>query len=158
MEQDKEVERLVKYAYGVMKLSLLAVTLVFASMTFVAVYPDALTMSPTVEPVVSTPTDEERDAIENGIHLRTGLIDADGMYVVIGNCTNCHSARLITQNRMTAERWHETIDWMQETQNLWDLGENEEVIVNYLVTNYPPKESNGRRSQLTDIDWYELED
>ena len=49
------------------------------------------------------------------------------------------------------------IKWMQETQNLWGLGKNQEVIVNYLVTNYPPIKK-GRRMGLTDIDWYELED
>ena len=58
---------------------------------------------------------------------------------------------------MSAERWNETIEWMQETQNLWDLGENQEVIVNYLVTNYPPDVAGGRRSNLTNIEWYEHE-
>ena len=57
---------------------------------------------------------------------------------------------------MTAERWNTTIKWMQETQNLWDLGLNQDIIVNYLATNYPPK-AKGRRSILTDIKWYELE-
>ncbi len=56
---------------------------------------------------------------------------------------------------MNATRWNATIKWMQETQNLGDLGENQEVIVNYLVTNYPPKEI-GRRENLNNIDWYEL--
>jgi len=79
------------------------------------------------------------------------------LMTVVNNCTNCHSAKLVTQNRMTAERWNTTIKWMQETQNLWDLGKNQEVIVSYLVKNYPPK-SKGRRMVLTDIDWYELED
>lgn len=98
---------------------------------------------------------EDEDKIENGIHVRTGLIDAEGLMMVVNNCTNCHSAKLVTQNRMNAERWNATIKWMQETQNLWDLGANQEIIVNYLVTNYPPK-AKGRRMNLTDIDWYEL--
>lgn len=100
--------------------------------------------------------EEDEDRIENGIHIRTGLIDADGLMVVVNNCTNCHSAKLVTQNRMNAERWDATIKWMQDTQNLWDLGGNHEIIVNYLVTNYPPIKK-GRRMILTDIDWYELE-
>jgi hypothetical protein len=58
---------------------------------------------------------------------------------------------------MSTERWNATIRWMQETQNLWDLGGNQEIIVNYLVTNYPPK-SKGRRLVLSDIQWYELEE
>jgi hypothetical protein len=74
---------------------------------------------------------------------------------VVNNCTNCHSAKLITQNRMDREGWATTIKWMQETQNLWELGENEEVIINYLVTNYPTV-SKGRRQNLEGIEWYEL--
>ncbi len=97
------------------------------------------------------------DKIENGIHLRTGLIEAEGLTEVVNNCTNCHSAQLVIQNRMSAERWAATIRWMQETQNLWDLGANEDIIINYLVTNYPP-EDKGRRAVLTDIEWYELEE
>lgn len=103
-----------------------------------------------------TPVEDE-DRIENGIHVRTGLIDSEGLMTVVNNCTNCHSAKLVTQNRMTKEGWNTTIKWMQETQNLWDLGGNQEIIVNYLVTNYPPK-AKGRRMTLTNIQWYELED
>ncbi len=38
------------------------------------------------------------------------------------------------------------------------LGENQEIIVNYLATNYPPNKGGGRRAALIDIAWYELED
>ncbi len=48
------------------------------------------------------------------------------------------------------------IRWMQQTQNLWDLGENEELILDYLSTYYPPEEK-GRRENLKDIEWYEME-
>lgn len=58
---------------------------------------------------------------------------------------------------MNAERWNETIKWMQEKQNLWQLGENQEIIVNYLVENYPVNQV-GRRMTLSNIDWYELKD
>ncbi len=102
------------------------------------------------------PEEDDYDKIENGIHLRTGLVEAEGLTEVINNCTNCHSAKLVIQNRMNTERWIATIRWMQGTQNLWDLGNNEEIIVNYLVTNYPPKKK-GRREILTDIEWYALE-
>ena len=102
------------------------------------------------------PIEIDEDLIKNGIHVRTGLIEAEGLMIVVNNCTNCHSAKLVTQNRMSTERWNATIRWMQETQNLWELGEYQEVIVNYLVTNYPVKDV-GRRAVLTNIDWYELE-
>ena len=107
--------------------------------------------------VVDVNPDDDWDKIENGIHLRTGFKEGEGLMTVVNNCTNCHSAQLVIQNRMNEERWIETIRWMQKTQNLWDLGENEKVIVNYLVTNYPPK-SKGRREALTNIEWYPLEE
>ncbi len=111
----------------------------------------------TPEPEYITTIEEDEDKIENGVHVRTGLIDAEGLMTVVNNCTNCHSSKLVIQNRMNRERWIATIRWMQETQNLWDLGGNEEIIVNYLVTNYPPNKK-GRREVLTDIEWYELQD
>lgn len=95
--------------------------------------------------------------IVDGIHVRTGLKEGEGLMMVIGHCTACHSAQLITQNRMNKEQWNATIRWMQETQNLWDLGENQEVIVNYLVTNYPVIDT-GRRENLQTTEWYRLED
>ncbi|MEM9867699.1 MAG: monoheme cytochrome C, partial [Bacteroidota bacterium] len=101
--------------------------------------------------------EEPEDLIENGIHVATGFVDADGLTEVIQNCTNCHSAKLVTQNRMTKEGWVATIRWMQETQNLWDLGNNEEIIVNYLAANYAP-DKKGRRDILTGIEWYALEE
>lgn len=101
--------------------------------------------------------EDDYDKIENGIHVRTGLKDGEGLMTVVNNCTNCHSALLVTQNRMSAERWKATIKWMQETQNLWDLGKNEDIIINYLVANYPPQKK-GRRMNLNDIEWYVLED
>ncbi len=101
--------------------------------------------------------DENSDRIENGIHIRTGLVEAEGLMEVVNNCTNCHSAKLVTQNRMDKARWASTIDWMQRTQNLWDLGPNEDIIIDYLVKNYPPQEK-GRRQALKNIEWYELEE
>jgi len=95
------------------------------------------------------------NGIENGIHVRTGLKEGEGLMAVVAHCTVCHSAQLIIQNRMNKERWNATIRWMQETQNLWELGEQQEVIVNYLVKNYPIYRK-GRRENLQNIEWYEL--
>lgn len=95
------------------------------------------------------------DTIENGVHVATGFIDDEGMQATIQNCTNCHSAKLVTQNRMSREGWGATIKWMQETQNLWDLGNNEELILDYLSKNYAPV-SKGRRQPLNQTEWYQL--
>lgn len=102
-------------------------------------------------------SEADYDAIENGIHLRTGFVEAEGLMTVVNNCTNCHSAKLVTQNRMTREGWEATIRWMQETQKLWDLGNNEAIILDYLAANYAPEDT-GRRANLADIEWYVLED
>lgn len=96
------------------------------------------------------------DKIENGIHLATGFKDDEGLQTVIVSCTPCHSAKLVTQNRANKEGWISIIRWMQETQNLWDLGNKETVIVNYLAKNYAPDEK-GRRHSLENIKWYDLE-
>lgn len=104
---------------------------------------------------ISTDQAVSTNEIENGIHVRTGLKEGEGLTTVVTHCTACHSAQLIIQNRMNKERWNATIRWMQETQNLWPLGENQEVIVNYLVKNYPVY-SKGRRENLQNVEWYEL--
>lgn len=105
---------------------------------------------------VSEVGEDDYDMIENGVHVRTGFVEGEGLMLVVNNCTNCHSAKLVTQNRMSKERWVATIRWMQETQNLWDLGNNEEAIVNYLATYYAPT-AKGRRQNLANIEWYDLE-
>ncbi len=94
--------------------------------------------------------------IENGIHIRTGLKDGRGLTETVANCTGCHSAKLIIQNKLDREAWIANIRWMQASQNLWDLGKNEDIILDYLVTNYPP-DNTGRREPLTITAWYELE-
>lgn len=106
---------------------------------------------------VAVVEEDDFDKIEKGIHVRTGFVDAEGLMTVVNNCTNCHSAKLVIQNRMNKERWISTIRWMQETQNLWDLGKNEDIIVDYLVANYPPSKK-GRREILKDIEWYVLQE
>ena len=150
-EFQKKIKKAEKTAYLAIAFSFLAsILLLFA------VYDPTFSIfgKKEVTPIY-TDIVEDEDKIENGIHVRTGLIDAEGLMTVVNNCTNCHSAKLVTQNRMNAERWNATIKWMQETQNLWDLGENQDIIVNYLATNYPPLKK-GRRMNLTDINWYEL--
>lgn len=92
----------------------------------------------------------------DGIHVATSLIVDDRFQLVKNNCTNCHSGKLITQNRATREGWEQMIRWMQETQGLWDLGESESIILDYLAEHYAPKKQ-GRRAPLKNIEWYELE-
>lgn len=87
----------------------------------------------------------------------TQLVLGTGFEIVKGNCTNCHSSALIIQNRFTREGWKAKIEWMQETQGLWPLGESEDVILDYLAEHYAPEAYVGRRAPLKDIEWYELD-
>ena len=107
--------------------------------------------------MVYSESPKEEFVVVDGVHLETGLIDSPGVTLVINNCTTCHSAQLIIQNKMKLEGWKSTIRWMQETQNLWDLGENEQTILEYLALNYGP-DSFGRRKNLENIEWYQLRD
>ncbi len=97
------------------------------------------------------------DLVENGIHVKTGLISDPNLKLIISSCTSCHSAKLITQNRATRQGWKSMIDWMQETQGLNDLGDKEPIILDYLAEYYAPTEL-GRRENLDieTIEWYIL--
>ncbi len=69
----------------------------------------------------------------------TGLKMTGDWELVRGNCTACHSSKLITQQRGTAEQWLTMIRWMQKKQNLWQFDpDTEHRIVAYLAENYPP--------------------
>jgi hypothetical protein len=58
--------------------------------------------------------------------------------LVRAHCTACHSAKLVTQNRMSRENWLGTIRWMQKSQGLWSLAEQESKILDYLEMYYSP--------------------
>lgn len=66
----------------------------------------------------------------------TGLVIAPGFPIVKSYCTLCHSAKLVTQSGKTREGWVETIRWMQRTQGLFDLGQFEGEILDYLAAQY----------------------
>lgn len=157
MEDHKKFKQQVRAIYGLMVGLFGLVTVAAITVLYILSNPNLFEKSKPEAEYVAVVEEDDYDKIENGIHVRTGLVEAEGLMTVVNNCTNCHSAKLVTQNRMNKERWIGTIRWMQETQNLWDLGLNEDIIVDYLVTNYPP-ENKGRREVLKDIEWYELKD
>jgi hypothetical protein len=95
------------------------------------------------------------DEIVDGVDVATGFV-AQGDYLLVkSTCTGCHSAKLVTQNRASREGWEEMIRWMQATQKLWDLGETEGPILDYLAEYYSP-EYQGRRANLVIEEWYEI--
>lgn len=155
MEKAKEFKREIKYLYKVITAmsSVLGIGVLLCMVLLIK--PEII--KPTKSKYLPVVIEEGEDKIENGIHIRTGFIDDKGLMETINNCTNCHSSKLVIQNRMSKERWLATIKWMQKTQGLWDLGDNEDIIVNYLAKNYAPSKK-GRRENLKNINWYELED
>lgn len=155
MKNLEEIERGIRTITRLSKVILFLTAIVALLLVYYAIDPSVSVFKNKTAAKASI--EDTYNKIENGIHVRTGLVEAEGLMSVVNNCTNCHSAKLVIQNRMNRERWISTIRWMQETQNLWDLGDQEEVIVNYLVANYPTVKK-GRRALLTEIEWYELED
>ena len=88
----------------------------------------------------------ETTAPQSGIDPISGFVIKPGFEIVRANCTACHSAKLVTQNHMSRERWLTTIRWMQKTQNLWPLPQ-EKQILDYLNANYGER-TTGRRAPL----------
>ncbi|WP_229249425.1 hypothetical protein [Dyadobacter sandarakinus] len=87
----------------------------------------------------------------------TGLVMDQSLYLVKAQCTQCHSSKLIVQNRFTRDGWKQKIRWMQANHNLWDLGETEKPVLDYLEKHYGPTTAHARRAPLKDIKWYKLE-
>lgn len=95
--------------------------------------------------------------IKDGIHTPTGLIAGQGLESVLRHCVSCHSSKLISQNRATADGWRAMIQWMYDTQNLPELGDQEGIIISYLAEHYAPGIS-GRRKNLDIKKWYPLQE
>lgn len=70
---------------------------------------------------------------------QAGLIAGEHGELVRATCTTCHGEQLITQARLTREGWLKAIRTMQAQHNLWDLGDNEPLILDYLATYYGPQ-------------------
>ena len=82
----------------------------------------------------------------------TGLKMTGDWEIVRASCTACHSPKLITQQRGTAQQWLTMIRWMQEKQNLWQFDPaTEEKIITYLAENYPPSDAQRRMALSPDL-------
>tara|TARA_R110002051_G_scaffold276828_1_gene338185 strand:- start:9 stop:524 length:516 start_codon:yes stop_codon:yes gene_type:complete len=132
-------------------------------LVFLVVYQPEISTRPNSTTTENSPENPEpltdfTTELVDGKDVETGLLAGDGLELVKANCTACHSSALILQNRFTREGWHSKIEWMQETQGLWELGNNESIILDYLAANYAPEAPRGRRVPLSGIEWYELKD
>ena len=82
----------------------------------------------------------------------TGLRMAGDWEIVRANCTACHSAKLVTQQRGTAAQWLTMIRWMQAKQNLWQFDPvTENKIIAYLAENYAPEAARRRAAIPPDL-------
>jgi hypothetical protein len=108
---------------------------------------------------------QETKTVSNKIEIKadttkkdpeTGLIVDPNLYMVKAQCTGCHSTKLIIANHFTRDGWKQKIRWMQANHNLWDLGETEKQVLDYLEKNYAPVQMVSRRAPLKDIQWYDL--
>jgi hypothetical protein len=89
----------------------------------------------------------------------TGLALDPNFTLIKAHCTGCHSPKLILQHRFTRDEWLSKIRWMQRNHKLWDLGDSEKIVLDYLAKNYAPTQSAySRREALRNIKWYRLED
>ena len=62
---------------------------------------------------------------------------APGWEMAAAHCGGCHSHALLTAQRGDAEFWRSTIRWMQKTQNLWQIPDDQEqALIAYLEANY----------------------
>jgi hypothetical protein len=89
---------------------------------------------------------------EPAIDAATGFKMTGDWQLVRGNCTGCHSAKLITQQRGTAQQWLAMIRWMQKKQNLWQFDPDTETrIIAYLAEHYPPQAARRRAAVPPDL-------
>ncbi|HAW53360.1 MAG TPA: monoheme cytochrome C [Flavobacteriales bacterium] len=143
----KQMRRLMRLSLGIGALLVVVLALKFnlIDLSFLHALDEAEVVQ---APVADT-------ALYGTLDEQSGLIVDKGLNVVKANCGACHSTFLVAQNRLTRQGWQDLIKWMQATQNLWDLGEQEAVILDYLEKNCAPK-SSGRRKSLANVEWYEL--
>ena len=74
----------------------------------------------------------------------SGFIIDEGWELTNAHCAACHSARLVTQNRMDRSGWEDSIRLMQAEHGLWDLGEAELTVLDYLTRHYGITETRPR--------------
>ena len=74
----------------------------------------------------------------------SGFVIDQGWQLTNAHCAACHSAKIVTQNRMDRSGWEDTIRLMQAEHGLWDLGEAETAIIDYLTLHYGPAKNTSR--------------
>jgi hypothetical protein len=76
------------------------------------------------------------EAEDNKTDPATGLAIAENWNLVATHCMLCHSTKGFTAVRLDRKNWEKIIRLMQEKNGLWQLGDIEPKILDYLETNY----------------------
>ncbi|MFN8357456.1 MAG: hypothetical protein U0Y10_23565 [Spirosomataceae bacterium] len=96
----------------------------------------------------------------DSLDKETGLTNDNNLMLVKAHCTPCHSSKLILQHRFSREGWKDKIRWMQKNHKLWDLGESESLVLDYLEKYYSKTTyvslSLRRQRELKAFIWYKL--
>ncbi|MCY3859488.1 MAG: cytochrome C [Gammaproteobacteria bacterium] len=79
--------------------------------------------------------------------------DSEGTWLLVrAHCTSCHSSQILKNLRLSRDAWQDVIKRMQAEEGLWDLGDDESRILEYLATNFGPRtdsvQRRGRRAPL----------
>lgn len=65
------------------------------------------------------------------------LESGEGVELVAGACSGCHSLHLVTQQGLSRDSWQETLEWMVEEQGMAPLSEEDlRRVLDYLSTHY----------------------
>ena len=68
-------------------------------------------------------------------------IDANESWKLVkAHCASCHSGRLLAQHSLSRENWLKSIRRMQSDEGLWELGDVEAPILDYLSDSYGTSE------------------
>ena len=63
--------------------------------------------------------------------------DKEAYELVDAYCTACHSASIVMQQRATPERWKELLVWMEQTQGMAKIPDEDEVLIlEYIGTHF----------------------
>lgn len=145
----------VKLVYRYLILTFVMIAIIITGVIYIHSHSNTSLLDNKPTEIIVERAEIDPSEIVDGIHVSTGFKNGEGLPLVIENCIPCHSSKLVIQNRASREGWIGMIRWMQKTQSLWDLGTDEDIIVNYLSKYYAPEEK-GRRETLSNIEWYEL--
>ncbi|GER06421.1 hypothetical protein GCM10007972_01330 [Iodidimonas muriae] len=80
-------------------------------------------------------TDDEMDMPPD----MAAMVAGEGRETSYYLCSGCHSTKLVTQQRLSRDRWAYLLDWMTKEQGMAELdAESRTIILDYLSTAYGP--------------------